>query len=140
MTVVDEILSPSGSTKTGYYIWNIDSVLKEITDIYFRMCVEEKAHNKLVKQVPKPDVSNLHIPELDKWLILIQGKQYLSSLRWEQDPQVKERNYMDAAGPQCILLHHLKKDPQAVQVSEAINLVLKSLRLLGICCGNYYQT
>ena len=30
----------------------------------------------------------------------------------------------------CILLQHLKKDPQAVQVGEAINLVLKSLRLL----------
>lgn len=38
---------------------------------------------------------------------------------------------MEAAGPLCILLQHLKKDPQAVQVGEAINLVLKSLLLLG---------
>jgi len=38
---------------------------------------------------------------------------------------------MDIAGPLCILLQHLKKDPQVVQVSEAISLVLKSLHLLG---------
>ena len=42
-----------------------------------------------------------------------------------------ERNYMDAAGPLCILLQHLKRDPQAEEVGEAINLVLKSLCLLG---------
>lgn len=88
-------------------------------------------HNELVKQFPKPDVPVLHVPELDKWLVLIQGKQSLASLRWEQDLQVTERNYMDTVGPLCILLQHLKKDPQAVQIGEAINLVLKSLRLLG---------
>ena len=126
MTVVDEIPPPSGSTNTVEYMcvecmWNIDTDLKEIIDIYFRSCMEDKAHNELVKQFPKPDVPALHVPELDKWLVLIQGKQSLASLRWEQDLQVTERNYMDAAGPLCILL----------QVGEAINLVLKSLRLLG---------
>ena len=129
--VVDEIPPPSGSTSTRYCMWNIDTDLKEIIDIYFRSCMEDKAHTELVKQFPKPDVPALHVPELDKWLVLIQGKQSLASLRWEQDLHVTERNYMDAAGPLCILLQHLKKDPQAVQVGEAINLVLKSLRLLG---------
>ena len=131
VTVVDEIPPPSGSTNTRYCMWNIDKDLKEILDIYFRSCMEDKAHNELVKQFPKPDVPALHVPELDKWLVLIQGKQSLANLRWEQDLQVTERNYMDAAGPLCILLQHLKRDPQAVQVGEAINLVLKSLRLLG---------
>ena len=112
-------------------MWNIDKDLKEIVDIYFRSCMEDKAHNELVKQFPKPDVPALHVPELDKWLVLIQGKQSLANLRWEQDLQVTERKYMDAAGPLCILLQHLKRDPQAVQVGEAINLVLKSLHLLG---------
>lgn len=93
--------------------------------------MEDKAQNELVKKFSKPDVPALHVPELDKWLVLIQGKQSLASLRWEQDLEVMERNYMDAAGPLCILFQHLKKDPQAVQVGEAINLVLKSLRLLG---------
>ena len=37
---------------------------------------------------------------------------------------------MDAAGPLCILLQHLKY-PQVVQVGEAINLVIQSLSLLG---------
>ena len=131
VTVVDEIPPPSGSTNTRYCMWNIDTDLKEIIGIYFRSCMEDKAHNELVKQFPKPDVPALHVPELDKWLVLIQGKQSLASLRWEQDLQVTERNYMDAAGPLCILLQHLKRDPQALQVGEAINLVLKSLRLLG---------
>ena len=131
VTVVDEIPPPSGSTNTRYCMWNIDSDLKEIIDIYFRSCMEDKAHTELVKQFPKPDVPTLHVPELDKWLVLIQGKQSLASLCWEQDLQVTERNYMDAAGPLYILLQHLKKDPQTVQVGEAINLVLKSLRLLG---------
>ena len=131
VTVVDEIPPPSGSTNTRYCMWNIDKELKEIIDIYFRSCMEDKAHNELVKQFPKPDVPALHVSELDKWLVLIQGKQSLANLRWEQDLQVTERNYMDAAGPLCILLQHLKRDPQAVQVGEAINLVLKSLRLLG---------
>jgi len=131
VTVVDEIPPPSGSTNTQYCMWNIDKELKEIIDIYFRSCMEDKAHSELVKQFPKPDVPTLHVPELDKWLVLIHGKQSLANLRWEQDLQVMERNYMDAAGPLCILLQHLKRDPQAVQVSEAINLVLKSLRLLG---------
>lgn len=131
VTVVDEIPPSSGSTNTQYCMWNIDNDLKEIIDIYFCSCMEDKAHNELVKQFPKPDVLTLHAPELDKWLVLIQGKQSLASLRWEQDLQVTERNYMDAVGPLCILLQHLKKDPQAVQVSEATNLVLKSLSLLG---------
>ena len=131
VTVVDKIPPPSGSTNTRYCMWNIDKDLKEILDIYFRSCMEDKAHNELVKQLPKPDDPALHVPELDKWLVLIQGKQSLANLRWEQDLQVTERNYMDAAGPLCILLQHLKRDPQAVQVGEAINLVLKSLRLLG---------
>ena len=130
VTVVDEIPLPSGSTSTRYCMWNIDSDLKEIIDIYFRSCMEDKAHNELVKQFPKPDVPALHVLELDKWLVLIQGKQSLASLRWEQDLQVTERNFMDAAGPLCILLQHLK-DPQTVPVGEAINLVLKCLRLLG---------
>ena len=47
----------------------------------------------------------------------IQGKQSLASLRWEQDLQVTKRNHMDAAGPLCILLQYLKRDPQALQVS-----------------------
>lgn len=131
MTEVDEIPPPSGSTHTQYCMRNIDKDLKEIIDIYFRLCMENKAYNELVKQFPNPDVPALHIPELDKWLILIQGKQSLASLRWEQDLQVTERNYMDAAAPLCIFFQHLKRDPQAVQVGEAINLVLKSLRLLG---------
>ena len=131
VTVVDEIPPSSGSTNTRDCMWNIDNDLKEIIDIYFRSCMEDKAHNELVKQFPKPDVLTLLAPELDKWLVLIQGKQSLASLRWEQDLQVTERNYMDAVGPLCILLQHLKKDPQAAQVSEATNLVLKSLSLLG---------
>ena len=93
--------------------------------------MEAKAHTELVKQFPKPDVPALHVPELDKWLVLIQGKQSLASLHWEQDLQVTERNYLDTVGPLCILLQYLKKDPQTVQVCEAINLVLKSLHLLG---------
>ena len=93
--------------------------------------MEDKAHNELINQFPKPNVPTLHVPELDKWLVLIQGKHSLANLRWEQDLQVTERNYMDAAGPLCVLLQHLKSDPQAVQVREAINLVLKSVRLLG---------
>jgi len=104
VTVVDEIPPPSGSTSTRYCMWNIDSDLKEIIDIYFRSCMEDKAHNELVKQFPKPDVPALHVPELHKRLVLIQGKQSLASLRWEQDLQVTERNFMDAAGPLCILL------------------------------------
>ena len=46
----------------------------------------------------------------------------LANLRWEQDLQESERNYGDEAGPLCILLQHLKRDPYAVQVGEAINL------------------
>ena len=41
------------------------------------------------------------------------------------------RNYMDAAGPFCILLQHLPSDPSSVTERSAIDLVLKSLRLLG---------
>lgn len=130
VTVVDEIPPPSGSTSTRYCMWNIDSDLKEISDIYFRSCMKDKAHSELVKQFPKPDFPALHVPELDKWLVLIQGKQSLAGLHWEQDLQVTERNYMDAAGPLCILLQHLKY-PQVVQVGEAINLVIQSLSLLG---------
>lgn len=92
--------------------------------------MKDKAHSELVKQFPKPDFPALHVPELDKWLVLIQGKQSLAGLHWEQDLQVTERNYMDAAGPLCILLQHLKY-PQVVQVGEAINLVIQSLSLLG---------
>ena len=133
MTVVDETPPPSGSTNTRYCMWNIDKNLKEIIDIYFRSCMEDKAHNELVKQFPTPNVPALHVQELDKWLVLIPGKQSLASLRWEQDLLMTERNYMDAAGPLCILLQHLKRHSQALQVSEAINLVLplKSLCLLG---------
>lgn len=131
VTVVDEIAPPSGTMDTRYCMWNINNDLKEIIEIYFRSCMEDKAHNEFVKQSPKPDVPALHVPELDKWLALIQGNQSLSSLRCKQDLQVTERNYMDTAGPLCILFQHLEKDPQVVQVSEAISLVLKSLRLLG---------
>ena len=91
----------------------------------------DKPHNEPVKQFLKSDALALRVPELDKWLVLIQSKQSLASLRWEQDLQVTERNYMAAVGPLCILLQHLKKDPQAVQMVEEINLVLKSLHLLG---------
>ena len=73
-------------------MWNIDEDLKEITDIYFRSCMEDKARNELVKQFSKLDVPALHVPELDKWFLLIQGKQSLASLCWEQDLQVAERN------------------------------------------------
>ena len=69
VTVVDEIPPPSGSTNTRYCMRNIDTDLKEIIDIYFRSCMEDKAHNELVKQFPKPDVPALHVPELDKWLV-----------------------------------------------------------------------
>ena len=41
------------------------------------------------------------------------------------------RNYMDAAGPLCILLQHLKSDPSSVTKRSPIELILKSLRLLG---------
>ena len=41
------------------------------------------------------------------------------------------RNYMDAAGPLCILLQHLQSDLSSVTEWSAIDLVLKSLRLLG---------
>ena len=78
MTVVDKIPPPSGSTNTRYCMWNIDKYLNEIIDIYFRSCMGDKAHNELVKQFPKPDVPALHVPELDKWLVLIQGKQSLA--------------------------------------------------------------
>ena len=127
VTVVDEIPPPSGSTI-------LDIVCGISIKISRKSLIFISDRNELVKQFPKPDVPALHVPELDKWLVLIQGKlgkQSLANLRWEQDLQVTERNYMDAAGPLCILLQHLKRDPQAVQVGEAINLVLKSLRLLG---------
>ena len=90
-------------------MWNIDSDLKLIVDIYSRPCMEDKAHNELVRQLLIPDVPALHVPEPDKQLVLIQGKQSLASLRWEQDLQVTERQ--DAAGLLCILLQH---HPQAV--------------------------
>ena len=38
---------------------------------------------------------------------------------------------MDAAGPLCILLQHLQSDPGSVTERSAIDLILKSLRLLG---------
>ena len=41
------------------------------------------------------------------------------------------RNYMDAAGPLCILLQQLQSDPSSVTERSAMDLVLKSLRLLG---------
>jgi len=44
--------------------------------------MEDKAHNELVNQPPKPDVATLYVPEFDKWLVLIQGKQSLASRRW----------------------------------------------------------
>ena len=101
VTVLDKIPPPSGSSNSHYCMWNIDENLKEIIDIYFRSCMDDKSHAELAKQFPKPDVPALHIPELDKWLILIQGKHL----------QVTERNYMGAAGLLCILLQHLKTDP-----------------------------
>ena len=52
-------------------------------------------------------------------------------MRWEQNLQLTMRNYMDAAGPLCILLQHLQSDPSSVTERSAIDLVLKSLRLLG---------
>ena len=66
VTVVDEIPPPSGSTSTRYCMWNIDSDLKEIVDIYFRPCMEDKAHNELVRQLLMPDVPAIHVLELDK--------------------------------------------------------------------------
>ena len=44
VTVVDEIPPPSGSTNTRYCMWNTDNDLMEIIDIYFRSCIEDKAH------------------------------------------------------------------------------------------------
>ena len=38
---------------------------------------------------------------------------------------------MDAAGPLCILLQQLQSDPSSVTERSAMDLVLKSLRLLG---------
>ena len=73
MTVVEEVPPLSDSTNTRYCMWNIDNDLKEIIDIYFRSCMEDKAHNVFVKQFPKPDFPALHVPELDKWLVLIQS-------------------------------------------------------------------
>ena len=38
---------------------------------------------------------------------------------------------MDVAGPLCILLQHLQSDPGSVTGRSAIDLILKSLQLLG---------
>ena len=59
------------------------------------------------------------------------GKESLGQLRWEQNLQLTMRNYMDAAGPLCILLQHLQSDPGSVTERSATDLILKSLRLLG---------
>ena len=52
-------------------------------------------------------------------------------MHWEQNLQITMRNYMDAAGPLRILLQHLQSDPGSVTERAAIDLILKSLRLLG---------
>jgi hypothetical protein len=60
---------------------NIENDLKEIIDIYFRQFfMDDKSHSELAKQFPKLDVPALHVPDLDKCLILIQGKQSLKSI------------------------------------------------------------
>ena len=70
------------------------------------------------------------VPERDHWLVLVGVKETLGQLRWEQNLQLTMRNYMDAAGPLCILLQRLQSDPSSV-TEPAIDLVLKSLCLLG---------
>ena len=72
----------------------------------------------------------LTVPELDHWLVLVGGKESLGQLRWEQNLQLTMRNYMDAAGPLCILLQHLQSDPGSVTECSAVDRILKSLRLL----------
>ena len=52
VTVVDEIPPPSGSRNTRYCMWNIDKDLKEIIDVYFRSCMEDKVHNQLSPTFP----------------------------------------------------------------------------------------
>ena len=109
----------SGSSNSKYSLWTCGKQLKDILDIYFRTPLEDKSHSEICKQFAKPDVPALVVPELDHWL------------RWEQNLQLTMRNYMDAAGPLCILLQHLQSDPSSVTERSAIDLVLKSLRLLG---------
>jgi len=67
-----EIAPPSGTMNTRYCMWNIDNDLKEIIEIYFHSCMEDKAHNELVKQFPKPDVLALHSPELQSATKLVE--------------------------------------------------------------------
>ena len=52
VTVVDEIPPPSGSRNTRYCMWNNDKDLKEIIDVYFRSCMEDKVHNQLSPTFP----------------------------------------------------------------------------------------
>ena len=111
----------SGSSNSKFSLWTCG---KQLKDIY-------KSHSEICKQFPKPDVPALVVPELDHWLVLVGGKETLGQLRWEQNLQLTMRNYMDAAGPLCILLQHLQSDPSSVTERSAIDLVLKSLRLLG---------
>ena len=121
----------SGSSNSKYSLWTCGKQLKDILDIYFRTPLEDKSHSEICKQFPKPDIPALVVPELDHWLVLVGGKETLGQLRWEQNLQLTMHNYMDAAGPLCILLQHLQSDPSSVTERSAIDLALKSLRLLG---------
>ena len=129
--VSNEVPPLSGSSNSRYSLWTCGQQLKDILDIYFRTPLEDKNHLELCKQFPKPDVPALTVPELDLWLVLVGGKESLGQLRWEQNLQLTMCNYMDAAGPLCILLQHLQSDPGSVTERSAIDLILKSLRLLG---------
>ena len=121
----------SGSSNSKYSLRTCGKQLMDILDIHFRTPLKDKSHSKICKQFPKPDVPALVVPELDHWLVLVGGKETLGQLRWEQTLQLTMRNYIDAAGPLCILLQHLQSDPSSVTERSAIDLVLKSLRLLG---------
>ena len=129
--VTNEIPPLSGTSNTKYSLWTCGQQLKDILDIYFRTPLDDKPHTELRRKFPKSVVPALTFPELDNWLVLVGGKEKLGQLRWEQNLQLTMRNYMDAAGPLCILLQHLQADPSSVTENAAISLILKSLRLLG---------
>ena len=120
----------SGSSNSKCSLWTCGKQLKDIPDniqtflTFFRTPLEDKSHSEICKQFPKPDVPGLVVPELDHWLVLAGGKETLGQLPWEQNLQLTISNYLDAAGPLCILLQHLQSDPSSVTERSAIDLDL----------------
>ena len=102
--VSTDVPSLSGPSNSKYSFWTCGKQFKDILVISFRTPLEDKSHSEICKQFSKPDVPALVVPELDHWLVLVGGKETLGQLRWEQNLQLTMRNYMDAAGPLCILL------------------------------------